>query len=133
MNLFNHAASAASGLTLAVALTIGAGCSGNTALVGRDNLPGAANQPARSEVVRTVERVDTGSNEIYLRATPGHPGMVTYSAETRVTYLGQAYPVSQLRVGDIVAMQMEKDPRGNPHTHRIRLEKSTGDWAQRQN
>ena len=131
MNLLTYAAS---GLTLAVALTAVAGCSGsNTALVGRETLPGRASQPARSEIVRTVDRVDTGSNEIYLRASPGHPGLVTYSAETRVMYLGRVYPVSQLRVGDIVAMQMEKDSRGNPHTHTIRLEKSTGDWAQRQN
>jgi hypothetical protein len=131
MNLFNRAAS---GLALAVALTALAGCSGNVALVGRETLPGRASQPAvRSEIVRTVERVDTGSNEIHLRPSPGHPGMVTYSAETRVMYLGQVYPVSQLRVGDIIAMQMEKDSRGNPHTHMIRLQESTGDWAQRHN
>ena len=130
MNLFNHAAS---GLTLAMALTAVAGCSGNTALVGRETLSGRASQSARSEIVRTVERVDTGSSEIHLRPSAGHPGMVTYSAETRVMYLGRVYPVSQLRPGDIVAMQMEKDPRGHPHTHMIRLEKSTGDWAQRQN
>ncbi len=130
MNLFNQAAS---GLALAVALTALAGCSGNTALVGRESLPGRASQPVRSEIVRTVERVDTGSNEIHLRPSPGHPGMVTYSAETRVMYLGRVYPVSQLRVGDIVAMQMEKDSRGNPHTHMIRLQESTGDWAQRNN
>jgi hypothetical protein len=60
MDLFNHAAA---GVTLAVALTAGTGCSGNTALVGRDSLPGRASQSARSEIVRTVERVDTGSNE----------------------------------------------------------------------
>jgi len=48
-------------------------------------------------------------------------------------YLGRVYPVSQLRVGVLVAMQMEKDPRGNPHTHVIRLEKSSGEWAQRSN
>jgi hypothetical protein len=130
MNLFNHAAS---GLALAVALTALAGCSGNTALIGRETLPGRASQPVRSEIVRTVERVDTGSNEIYLRSSPGHPGMVIYSAETRVMYLGRVYPVSQLRVGDIVAMQMEKDSRGNPHTHMIRLQESSGDWAQRHN
>jgi hypothetical protein len=130
MNLFNHAAS---GLALAVALTALAGCSGNTALIGRETLPGRASQPVRSEIVRTVERVDTGSNEIHLRPSPGHPGMVTYSAETRVMYLGRVYPVSQLRVGDIVAMQMEKDSRGNPHTHMIRLQESSGDWAQRHN
>ena len=130
MNLFNQAAS---GLALAGALTALAGCSGNTALIGRESLPGRASQPVRSEIVGTVERVDTGSNEIHLRPSPGHPGMVSYSAETRVMYLGRVYPVSQLRVGDIVAMQMEKDSRGNPHTHMIRLQESTGDWAQRHN
>jgi hypothetical protein len=130
MNSFNHAAS---GLALALALTGLAGCSGNTALIGRESLPGRASQPVQSEVVGTVERVDTGSNEIHLRPTPGRPEMVTYSAETRVTYLGRVYPVSQLRFGDIVAMQMEKDSRGNPHTHMIRLQESSGDWAQRHN
>jgi hypothetical protein len=128
MNLINYAAS---GLALVVALTALAGCSGNTALVGRESLPGRANQGVQRETVRTVERVDTGSNQIHLRPSAGHPGMVTYSAETRVMYLGRVYPVSQLRIGDIVAMQMEKDSRGNPHTHMIRLQKSSGDWAQR--
>ena len=128
MNVINRGAS---GLALAVALTALAGCTGNTALVGRESLPGRASQPAQREIVRTVERVDTGSNEIHLQPSPGHPGMITYSAETRVMYLGRAYPVSQLRFGDIVAMQMDKDSRGNPHTHMIRLQESTGDWAQR--
>jgi hypothetical protein len=124
----------ATGLTLAVALTALPACGTNTALVGRDTLPPrAASQPVRNEIVGTVERVDTGSSEIYLRPTPGHPGMVSYSSETRVMYLGRVYPVSQLRLGDVVAMQMEKDAGGNPHTHVIRLEKSTGDWAQRSN
>ena len=130
MHLFNRAAS---GLALAVALTVLAGCSGNTALVGRESLPGRASQPAKSEIVGTVERVDTGSNEIHLRPSPGHPGMVTYSAETRVIYLGRVYPVSQLRLGDVVAMQMEKDFPGKPHTHMIRVQESSGDWAQRHN
>ena len=83
--------------------------------------------------MRTVERVDTGSNEIHLRASPGHPGRVTYSPETRVMYLGRVYPVNQLRVGDVVAMQMEKDSRGHPHISMIRLENAIGDWSQRQN
>ena len=130
MTLWIHGASS---LVLGVALTTLAGCAGNTALVGRETLPGRASQPVRSEITRTVERVDTGSNEIHLRTSAGHPGMVTYSAETRVMYLGRVYPVGQLRSGDVVAMQMERDSRGNPHTHAIRLEKSTGDWAQRSN
>ena len=130
MNLFNQAAS---GLVLAVAVTAVAGCSSNTALIGRETLPARANQQAQSEIVGTVERVDTGSNEIHLRASPGHPGMVTFSAETRVMYLGRVYPVSQLRLGDVVARQLDQDARGNPHTHAIRLETSAGDWALRNN
>lgn len=121
------------GLTLVVAVTALAGCSGNTALIGRDSLPGRSSQEVRGEMMGTVERVDAGSNEIHLRPSAGHPGMVTYSTETRVTYLGRVYPVSQLQSGDIIAMQMEKDSRGNPHTHMIRLRESAGDWAQRRN
>lgn len=130
MNLFDHTAS---GLVLAAALTILPGCSGNTALVGRETLPARASQPVQIEIVGTVERVDTASNEIHLRPGLGYPGMVTYSSETRVMYLGRVYPVSQLQFGDTVAMLMEKDSRGNPHTHTIRLKESAGDWAQRHN
>jgi hypothetical protein len=130
MNLINYAAS---GLALVVALTALAGCSGNTALVGRESLPGRANQGVQRETVRTVERVDTGSNQIHLRPSAGHPGMVTYSAETRVMFRGREFPVSRLESGDVVAMQLIKDPRGNPHTHLIRVQESTRDWAQGRN
>jgi hypothetical protein len=119
---------------LGLAMVASVGCSDhNVSLVGRDTLPARASKTVRNEMVATVARVDAGSNEIHLRASPGHPGMVTYSTETRVMYLGRVYPVSQLRLGDVVAMQMDQDARGNPHTHAIRLEKSTGDWALRNN
>jgi len=125
---------AASRVALAVVLTALPACSTNTALIGRDTLPPSAATPTvRNEVVGTVERVDTGSNEIYLRPSPGHPGMVTFSTETRVMYMGRVYPVSQLQSGDVIAMRMEKDARGNPHTHAIDLQKSSRDWAQSRN
>jgi hypothetical protein len=130
MNLFNHAAS---GLALAVALTALAGCSGNTALVGRDTLPARATQPVPDELVATVERVNTASSEISLRPISGPSRVVTYSAETRVKFRGREFPVSRLESGDVVAMQLGKDPRGNLHTHLIRVQESTGDWTQRQN
>jgi len=132
MNYFNPAAS---GLVLAVALTALAGCGGtNTALVGRDALPAReSRQAVQNDIVRTVERVDSGFSEIYLRPSPGHPGMVTYSAETRVMYLGRVYPVSQLQSGDVIAMRMEKDARGHPHTHAIDLQTSSRDWVQSRN
>jgi hypothetical protein len=131
VNLSNRAVMT---FALGLALTASVGCSDhNIALVGRETLPARAGQPAHSEIVGTVARVDTASNEIHLRPSPGHPGMISYSAETRVMFLGQVYPVSQLRFGDVVAMQMENDARGNPHTHMIRLQKSAEDWAQRNN
>ena len=130
MNLFNHAASV---LVLAVALTALAGCSGNTALVGRDTLPARATQPVPDELVATVERVNTSSSEIFLRPINGRSRVVSYSAETRVMFRGREYPVSRLESGDVVAMQLGKDLRGNPHTHLIRVQESTGDWAQRHN
>jgi hypothetical protein len=131
MKLSNRAVS---GVALAVVLTALPACSTNTAIIGRDTLPAKAATPTvRNEVVGTVDRVDTGSSEIYLRPSPGHPGMVTYSAETRVIYLGRVYPVSQLQSGDVIAMHMEKDARGNPHTHAIDLQKSSRDWAQSRN
>jgi len=131
MHSFNHAAS---GFVLAAALTALAGCRGNNiALVGRDALPARASQPVRSAMVGTVERIDMAASEIHLRASPGHPGMVTYSAETRVMYLGRVYPVSQLQSGDIIAMRMAMDARGNPHTHAIELQASSRDWAQSRN
>jgi len=131
MNLSNRAVLA---FALGLALVASVGCSGNNiALVGRDTLPARASQPVQNEIVRTVARVDTGSNEIHLRPSSGNPGMVTYSAETRVTYLGRVYPVSQLQNGDVVAMQMGMDSHGNPHPHMIRLQQSSRDWAQRIN
>jgi len=119
---------------LGLALVTSVGCSDhNVSLVGRDTLPARAVTTSRNEIVGTVARLDSATNEIHLRASPGHPGMVTYSAETRVMHHGQSYPVSQLRSGDVVAMRLEQDARGNPHTHAIRVEKSTGDWALRNN
>jgi hypothetical protein len=122
----------AAGFTLTLAVSVAAGCSGgNTALVGRDTLPPRASQPAQDEIVATVDRVDTRSREIYLRPNKGRPGMVTYSAETRVMYRGREYPVTKLESGDIVAMRLERDSRGNPHTHLILVQEHSQDRSQK--
>jgi hypothetical protein len=128
MNLINRGAS---GLTLALALTVSAGCSDNTALVGRDTLPARASQPVQNELVATVERVNTGSREINLRPNDGRTRVVGYSTDTRVIYRGREYPVSQLEAGDIVAMQLSQDSRGNSYTDLIRVQESIQDRNQR--
>ena len=127
MNLINRAALC---FALGLAPTIIAGCDGNTALVGRDTLPARATQPVPGEIVATMERVDTESREIHLRPNRGDSAVVAYGDETRVMYRGHEYPVSQLKIGDIVAMQVEKDSRGKPHTALIRVQESTGDGSQ---
>ena len=122
---------AALGLTLALALTVSAGCSDNNfALVGRDTLPDRASQPVPDEFVATVERVNTGSREIDLRPNDGRTRVVGYSTDTRVMYRGREYPVSQLEAGDIVAMQLRQDSRGNSYTDLIRVQESIRDRDQ---
>ena len=129
MNLINRGAS---GLTLAMALTISAGCSdANFALVGRDTLPASATQTVPDELVATVEQVNTGSREISLRPNDGRTRVVGYSTDTRVMYRGREYPVSQLETGDIVAMQLRQDSRGNSYTDLIRVQESIQDRNQR--
>ena len=123
---------AALGLTLALALTVSAGCSDNNfALVGRDTLPDRASQPVPDEFVATVERVNTGSREIDLRPNHGRARVVRYSTDTRVMYRGREYLVSQLEPGDIVAMQLRQDSRGDSYTDLIRVQESVRDRDQR--
>jgi hypothetical protein len=122
----------ASGLTLALALTVSAGCSGNNiALVGRDTPPSSATQTVPDEFVATVERVNTGSREINLRPNDGGTRVVGYSTDTRVMYRGREYPVSQLEVGDIVAMQLRQDSHRNSYTDLIRVQESIQDRNRR--
>jgi hypothetical protein len=64
MNLISRASS---GITLAVVLTVSAGCTGDTALIGRDTPPVRPSQPVQNELVATVERLDTQTGEIHLQ------------------------------------------------------------------
>ena len=122
MNLINRAAL---GLTLALALTAIAGCSDNVALVGRPTL-----ELGQDEFVAEVERLDTSSREIHLRPNNSRTRVVGYSTDARVLYRGREYPVSQLEAGDIVAMQLKQDSRGNSYTDLIRVQESIRDRDQ---
>jgi hypothetical protein len=123
MNLINRAAF---GLALALALTAIAGCSDNVALVGRPTL-----ELGQDEFVAEVERLDTSSREIHLRPNDSRTRVVGYSTEARVMYRGREYPVTQLEAGDIVAMRLRQDSRGNSYTDLIRVQESIQDRNQR--
>lgn len=122
MNLINRAASC---LALALALTASAGCEGNIGLVGRPTL-----ELGQDEFVAEVERLDTSSREIHLRPNNSRTRVVGYSADARVVYRGREYPVAQLEAGDIVAMQLKQDSRGNSYTDLIRVQESIRDRNQ---
>jgi hypothetical protein len=79
MTMINRGAAA---LTIVVALTLGAGCSGNTALIGKDTFPARPSQPVQNEMVATVERLEATSREIHFRPNSGRREMITYSGET---------------------------------------------------
>ena len=129
MNLMNRGAA---GLTLALTLGVTAGCSDNNfALLGRDTLPANATQTVSGEFVATVERVNTGSREIDLRPNEGRSRVVGYSEDTHVIYRGREYPISQLEAGDIVAMELRQDARGNSYTDLIRVQENFQDRNQR--
>ena len=128
MNRINRAAS---GFALVFALTVIAGCSDNNfALVGRETLPDRASQPVQDEIVATVERVNTASREIQLRPNDSRTRVVGYSSDARVMYRGREYPVTQLESGDIVAMQLKQDSRGNFYTDLIRVQENIRDRDQ---
>jgi hypothetical protein len=122
MNLFNRAAL---GLTLALAVTAIAGCSDNIALVGRPTL-----ELGQDEFVAEVERLDISSREIHLRPNNSRTRVVGYSTDARVMYRGREYPVTQLEDGDIVAMRLRQDSRGNSYTDLIRVQESIRDRNQ---
>ena len=122
MNLINRAASR---LALALALTASAGCEGNIGLVGRPTL-----ELGQDEFLAEVERLDTSSREIHLRPNNSRTRVVGYSADARVVYRGREYPVAQLEAGDIVAMQLKQDSRGNSYTDLIRVQESIRDRNQ---
>jgi hypothetical protein len=109
-------------------LTVLPGCSDNNiALVGRETLTG---REVPDEIVATVERLDASSSEIHLRGMDRRSRVVGYSADTQVVYRGREYPVTQLAVGDIVAMQLKQDSRGNSYTELIRVQQSVRDRNQ---
>ena len=122
MNLFNRAAAS---LTLVMAMTIATGCMENIALVGRPAL-----EEGREDIVGEVARVDTSSRQIYLRATESRSRVVGYSANAQVLYRGRDYAVTQLEPGDLVAMQVNQDSRGNFYTDLIRVQESVQDRNQ---
>jgi hypothetical protein len=125
MNVVNPATWRLVGLFV---LTIIAACGDNNiALIGRETLTG---REVPDEIVGTVERLDTSSRELHLRGMDRRSRVVSYSEDTPVMYRGREYPVTQLAAGDIVALQLKQDARGNSYTDLIRVQETNRRWSQ---
>lgn len=115
---------AVSGLTLGMLLISVPGCMENIALIGRPSIAEGEN-----DIVGEVERVDLASRRIYLRPDRRDSRIVVFSADAQVLYRGREYPVTRLVSGDVVAMQMRRDSRGDSYTDLIRLQESVRDQS----
>jgi hypothetical protein len=96
----------------------------NIALIGRPSIAEGEN-----DIGGEVERVDLAARRIYLRPDRGDSRIVAFSADAQVLYRGREYPVTRLESGDVVAMQMRRDSRGDSYTDLIRLQESIRDQS----
>jgi hypothetical protein len=76
--------------------------------------------------VATVERLDSASRQLHLRAADGRRNVVGFGADTSVIYRGRDYPIDQLAPGDVIAMQLKHDGAGRPYTDLIRVQRASG-------
>lgn len=100
------------------------GCMENIALIGRPTIAEGQN-----DVQGEVERLDASSRRIYLRSTEGGRRVIAYSADAKVLLRGREYPLTRLETGDIVAMQLKRDARGDSYTDLIRVQENAREPA----
>jgi hypothetical protein len=110
---------AAALLTLGTLVVGVSGCMENIALIGRPTI-----EEGQSDVVGEVERVDLSARRIYLRPNESDRRVVALSTDAQVLYRGREYPVTRLKPGDVVAMQVKRDPRGESYADLIRIQEN---------
>ena len=93
------------------------GCMENIALIGRPTI-----EEGQDDVVGEVEHVDVPARRLYLRSNKSNRRVVALSADAQVFHRGREYPVARLKLGDIVAMQIKRDSRGEPYADLLRVQ-----------
>ena len=96
------------------------GCMENIALFPRPLLP-----EGEPDVVGAVERIDLDARQLHVRPNSGPRRVVVYSRDAQVFYRGRVYPVTRVVPGDVVAMQIKPDRRGEPFVDLIRIQEET--------
>jgi len=91
------------------------------ALIGRPTI-----EEGQNDVVGEVDREDLSSRRIYLCPNSGDRRVVAFSADAQVLSRGREYPMARLKPGDLVAMQMKRDSRGDSYADLIRIQEIAG-------
>jgi hypothetical protein len=91
----------------------------NIALIGRPTI-----EEGQNDVVGEVERVDLSGRRIYLRPNKSDRRVVALSTDAQVLDRGREYPVARVKPGDVVAMQVKRDSRGDSYADLIRIQES---------
>ncbi len=106
-------------LALGMLLISVPGCMENIALIGRPTI-----EEGQNDVVGEVERVDPSGRRIYLRPNKSDRRVVALSLDAQVLDRGREYPLARLKPGDVVAMQVKRDSRGDSYADLIRIQES---------
>jgi hypothetical protein len=106
-------------LALGMLLISVPGCMENIALIGRPTI-----EEGQNDVVGEVERVDLSGRWIYLRPNKSDRRVVALSLDAQVLDRGREYPLGRLKPGDVVAMQVKRDSRGDSYADLIRIQES---------
>lgn len=96
------------------------GCMENIALIGRPTI-----EEGQDDVVGEVERVDLSARRIYLRPNKSDRRVIGFSTDAQVLYRGREYPVARLKPGDIIAMQVKRNSRGDSYADLIRIQENS--------
>jgi hypothetical protein len=79
------------------------------------------------QVSGEIQGVDTNRGFLQIRTQSGQTGNVFFDQNTRVVYQQREYPVTALERGDVVAMNVQQDQRGNAYTNYIQVQQSVQD------
>ena len=104
-------------LALGALLASGPGCMEQIALFPRLTLP-----EGELAVIAFVERVDVATRLLYLRLPSGERRSFSFTDEAQDFYRGREFPITRLLSGDVVAIQIKQDSRGESYVDLIRLQ-----------
>ena len=80
---------------------------------------------AKHEIIGTVEKVNTASNEIQLRTTEAKVIVIKFDPATRVYSREREVGIQALRPRDLILVRVAKTPGGDQYADLIRLNDRT--------